>query len=67
MAKNKQKTRKSAAKRFIVTKGGKVLHRSKGFRHLKSKKNKKWLRKMKKMSQVKGSYKRKLLKMLVKK
>lgn len=63
----KQKTRKAAVKRFKVTSKGKVLHRSKGFRHLKSKKNKKWLRRMKKMNQVKGSYKRKLLKMLVKK
>ncbi|MCL4364159.1 50S ribosomal protein L35 [Patescibacteria group bacterium] len=67
MAKNKQKTRKSAVKRFNVSKGGKVLHRSKGFRHLKSKKNKKWLRRLKKMNPVQGKYKRKLLKMLGKK
>ncbi|MBI5127142.1 50S ribosomal protein L35 [Candidatus Roizmanbacteria bacterium] len=67
MTKNKQKTRKSAVKRFRVSAKGKVLHRSKGFRHLKSKKNKKWLRRMKKMNTVSGSYKRKLLKMLGKK
>jgi len=29
----KQKTRKSAVKRFKVTKGGKVLHRSQQLRH----------------------------------
>lgn len=60
----KQKTRKSAVKRFKVSARGKVLHRAKGFRHLKSKKNKKWLRRLKKTVSVKGSYKRKLLKML---
>jgi len=64
MAKNKQKTRKSAVKRFKVTASGKVLHRSQGFRHLRSKKSKRWLRRLKKTKEVKGSYKRKLLKML---
>ncbi len=63
----KQKTRKSAAKRFKVTKKGKVLHRGQGFRHLRSKKNKKWLRRKKKMIEVKGTLKAKLLKMLAKK
>ena len=43
MAKNKQKTRKSAAKRFKVSPKGKVLNRAQGFRHLRGKKNKKWL------------------------
>jgi len=63
----KQKTRKSAAKRFKISGKGKLLHRAKGFRHLKSKKNKKWLRRLKKTVSVKGSYKRKILKMLGKK
>jgi large subunit ribosomal protein L35 len=67
MAKNKQKTRKSAAKRFKITGGGKLLHRSKGFRHLRSKKNKKWLRNAKRMKSVVGKFKQKLLKMLGKK
>ncbi|MEK7633974.1 MAG: bL35 family ribosomal protein [Patescibacteria group bacterium] len=64
MAKNKQRTRKSAAKRFRVTPKGKVLNRGQGFRHLRSKKNKRWLRGMKKMREVTGSYKKKVLKML---
>lgn len=67
MVKNKAKTRKSAAKRFKITSTGKLLHRSKGFRHLRSKKNKKWLRHAKKMKQVVGTLKKKLLKMLAKK
>ncbi|MGB9883334.1 MAG: 50S ribosomal protein L35 [Microgenomates group bacterium] len=67
MAKNKVKTRKSAAKRFKITATGKLLHRSKGFRHLRSKKNKKWLRSAKKLKSVVGKMKKKLLKMLGKK
>lgn len=62
--KTKQKTRKSAAKRFKVTGSGKVLHRSKGFRHLRSKKSKGWLRRAKKLKSVQGTIKQKLLKML---
>jgi len=64
MAKNKQKTRKAVAKRFKVSPKGKVLNRAQGFRHLRGKKNKKWLRGMKKMREVTGSYKRKVMKML---
>jgi large subunit ribosomal protein L35 len=64
MSKNKQKTRKSALKRFKISPNGKVLNRGQGFRHLRGKKNKKWLRKMKKMREVTGSYKRKVLKKL---
>jgi large subunit ribosomal protein L35 len=36
----KLKTRKIAAKRFKLTKTGKILHRTKGARHLRRKKNK---------------------------
>jgi len=64
MAKNKQKTRKSAVKRFKVSATGKVFNRAQGFRHLRGKKSKKWLRGMKKMREVTGSYKRKVMKML---
>jgi large subunit ribosomal protein L35 len=64
MAKNKQKTRKSAAKRFRVTPKGKVLNRGQGFRHLRGKKNKSWLRRKKKSLEVSGRLKRKVLKML---
>lgn len=67
MAKTKQKTRKSVVKRFKVSPKGKVLHRGQSFRHLRSKKNKSWLRRKKKMQKVTGGYKRKVLKMLGKK
>ena len=36
----KLKTRKVAAKRFKLTKTGKLIHKTKGARHLRSKKNK---------------------------
>jgi len=62
--KQKQKRKKSAAKRFKVTKTGKVLYRQQGFRHLLSKKNKRWLRRKKKLKQLLGEYKNKVLKML---
>ncbi|MCX7956079.1 MAG: 50S ribosomal protein L35 [Patescibacteria group bacterium] len=65
--KQKQKTKKSAVKRFKITKKGKVLHRSQGFRHLRSKKNKRWLRRAKQLKPVFGTLKQKLLKMLGKK
>lgn len=64
MAKNKQKTRKAASKRFKVTGSGKLLHRSKGFRHLRSKKGKRKLRRLKLMKTVEGTNKKKLLKMM---
>lgn len=67
MAKTKQKTRKSVVKRFKISSKGKVLNRGQGFRHLRGKKNKKWLRRKKKTLEVKGRMKRKVLKMLGKK
>lgn len=63
----KAKTRKAAAKRFKVTKSGKVLYRQQGFRHLRSKKSKTWLRRKKRTKQLKGRLKQKVLKMLAKK
>ncbi len=36
----KVKTKKIVAKRFKLTKGGKLVHRSQGARHLRSRKNK---------------------------
>jgi large subunit ribosomal protein L35 len=62
--KQKQKTKKSAAKRFKVTKTGKVLYRQQGFRHILSKKSKRWLRRKKKLKELLGEYKNKVLKML---
>ena len=64
MAKNKQKTRKSAVKRFKLTGRGLVLHRGQGFRHLRGKKSKKWLRRQKKLKSVEGRFKTKVKKML---
>ncbi len=60
----KQKTHKSAAKRFKVTKSGKVLVRQQGFRHLLSKKSKKWLRRKKKLKKVTGTFAKKIKKLL---
>lgn len=60
----KHKTRKSALKRFKVTKKGKVLHRSHGARHLRTKKGKKQLRSLKSAKQVFGVYEKKIKKML---
>lgn len=60
----KHKTRKSAAKRFKITKSGKVLHRKHYSRHLRSKKSKKQIRNYKLMKEVKGAYKTKIKKML---
>jgi large subunit ribosomal protein L35 len=67
MSKNKPKTRKSAVKRFRVSPKGKVLNRGQGFRHLRGKKNKSWLRRKKKTLEVFGKMKRKLLMMMGKK
>lgn len=60
----KQKTKKSALKRFKITKTGKVLHRSHGIRHLRSQKSKKQLRRLRQMKKVEGQFKRKIKKML---
>ncbi|OGK14638.1 50S ribosomal protein L35 [Candidatus Roizmanbacteria bacterium RIFCSPHIGHO2_02_FULL_37_15] len=60
----KQKTHKSAAKRFKITKKGKLLHRSHYLRHLRSKKSKRQIRRLKLLKQVKGNYKKKIKKML---
>lgn len=61
---SKQKTRKSAQKRFKVTGTGKLMHRSHHIRHLRSKKGKKRLRSLKQMKQVKGAYENKVKRML---
>jgi large subunit ribosomal protein L35 len=62
--KNKQKTRKGAAKRFKVTKNGKVLHRSQKIRHLRSVKSKNQVRRLKTMKEIKGTFAKKIKKML---
>ncbi|PIZ66030.1 50S ribosomal protein L35 [Candidatus Roizmanbacteria bacterium CG_4_10_14_0_2_um_filter_36_9] len=62
--KNKQKTHKGSSKRFKITSTGKVLHRSKGARHLNSKKTKRQLRKLKIDKPVEGRVKIKIKKLL---
>ncbi len=61
---NKLKTRKSASKRFKLTKTGKVLHRAQGARHLKSNKSQKRLRHLKAIRKVEGVFKKKIRRML---
>ena len=60
----KQRTRKSAAKRFKLTKTGKILHRSHYLRHKRAKKSKRQIRRLKQTKLVKGRYEKKLKKML---
>ena len=60
----KTKTRKSAAKRFKVTKNGKVLHRSQNLRHLRSGKGKRNLRRLKTIKELGGKFASKVKKML---
>ena len=64
MKKNKQKTRKAVVKRFKVTASGKVLHRGHGVRHLRRKKSKRRLREQAIPKEVKGTFKKKIKKML---
>ena len=60
----KTKTRKSAAKRFKVLKTGKVLHRSQNFRHLRTAKGKRNLRRLKTVKELKGVFAKKVKKMM---
>jgi large subunit ribosomal protein L35 len=64
MKKTKNKTRKSAAKRFKVTGTGKILHRGHGVRHIISAKSKKRLRRQAIPKEVLGKQKTKIKKML---
>jgi len=60
----KQKTKKSAVKRFRVTKTGKVLHRSSFGRHLRKNKSKTQKKKYKKMKELKGRMAKKIKKIM---
>ena len=60
----KTKTRKSAAKRFKVSKNGKVLHRSQNLRHLRSGKGKRNLRRLKTIKEIGGKFASKIKKMM---
>ncbi|HRN70439.1 MAG TPA: bL35 family ribosomal protein [Candidatus Woesebacteria bacterium] len=60
----KQRTHKGAAKRFKITAGGKVLHRSLTLRHLRSSKTKKQVRSLKQLKPVEGKIKTRIEKLL---
>lgn len=60
----KAKTRKAVAKRFKLTKKGKVLRRAHYARHLRAKKSKKRIRRLKQVKKVEGKYAKKIKKML---
>ena len=69
MAKAKQKkakvrTHKGAAKRFKITKNGKVLHRSHYLRHLRHNKSKKQVRRLKTVKQTVGEFAKKVRKLM---
>lgn len=61
---NKQRTHKGASKRFKVTAGGKILHRSLTLRHLRANKSKKQVRSLKQLKPVEGKIKTKIEKLL---
>ncbi|MGI6278529.1 MAG: large ribosomal subunit protein bL35 [Patescibacteria group bacterium] len=61
---NKQKTKKSLAKRFKVTKKGKVLHRPAFGRHLKKSKSKTQKGKYKKKKEISGTMAKKIKKIM---
>jgi len=60
----KQKTHKGAAKRFKITKNGKVMHRSIKLRHLRHGKGKRTIRRLKHMKELTGKFAIKMKKML---
>lgn len=60
---SKQRTNKSAAKRFKVTPNGKVTHRS-PLRHLKASKSKSQLRRLKVVKEIPGDMGKKIRQML---
>lgn len=62
--KSKFKIRKSVANRFKVTRTGKVLRRSSFARHLRRKKSKKQIRRLKRVRVVQGALAKKIKKLL---
>jgi large subunit ribosomal protein L35 len=60
----KQKTKKSLARRFKITKKGKVIHRSAFGRHLKKAKSKTQKKKYKKMKKLEGTMAKKIKKIM---
>lgn len=64
MAVLKQKTRRSALRRFKITGTGKVLRRVQGFRHLRRKKSKSAIRRAAIPVEVRGKFAKKIKQML---
>jgi len=64
MKKTKLKIKKSVKNRFEITKTGKVLRESSFYRHLRSNKSKKQLRRLKGKKLVTGRWARKVKKLL---
>ena len=64
MAKQKKKVRQSAAKRFKVTKTGKVMYGHQFGSHLKLNKSKRRLRRQKEPGVLKGEFAKKVKQML---
>jgi large subunit ribosomal protein L35 len=62
--KYKQKTRRSALKRFKITATGKVLRRTQNMRHLRRKKSKKAIRRYAVPVELKGKFAKKVKQML---
>ena len=60
----KQKTRKSLAKRFKITRTGKVIFRAQGGRHLRRKKSKKQIRGYRVPRVITGKFAKKIKRML---
>lgn len=60
----KQKSRKSLTKRVKVTAGGKVIHRTQNMRHLRRRKSKAQVRRMKTAKFFSGKIKQKITRML---
>ena len=60
----KQKTRKSAARRFKLTKTGKLLRKRQNSSHLKTKKSASQKRKVKRYARVEGKFKSKIKRMI---
>ena len=64
MTKKKKKVRKSVARRFKITKTGKVLFRGSHVRHLRRKKSKSQIRAQKTTKELKGKWKKKIKKLM---
>lgn len=64
MKKKKQKTKKSILRRFKLTKTGKILRRSSFSRHLRRKKKKSAIRRLKRIKILKGKVAKKVKKAL---